>query len=123
MIVDPKQELQLEEEVEDIRKAVEELNEKFEELKENDNPILVCDLCNFEFELLEGALKTVRIDNVDITYFECPRCNRKYIAHCKDKYLRDTLRTGRIKSRKQRETMVKRSKMLAIKYKHKIDKL
>ena len=89
----------------------------------NEKPILVCDDCKHEFELVEEALKTVRIDNVDITYFECNNCNKKYIAHCKDKYLRDALRTGRVKSKKQRETMIKRSNMLAIKYKHKIDKL
>ena len=89
----------------------------------NEMPILVCDDCKREFELVEVALKTVRVDNVDITYFECDNCNKKYIAHCKDKYLRDTLRTGRVRSKKQREIIIKRSNMLTVKYKHKIDKL
>ncbi|SCI45591.1 Uncharacterised protein [uncultured Clostridium sp.] len=49
----------------------------------------ICDNCKQEIQIEAKDIKLKSIDElmVNVTYFECSRCNKKYIVSCVDKYI------------------------------------
>ncbi|MEG0667832.1 MAG: hypothetical protein RR460_04325 [Clostridium sp.] len=46
-----------------------------------------CDICDIVFRIEVESLKVTIRDTVTINYFECTKCNHKYITACYDEYV------------------------------------
>lgn len=46
-----------------------------------------CDICDNEFMISKEKVINQKINEIDINYFECIRCNHKYISSCYDSYI------------------------------------
>ena len=50
---------------------------------------VVCDKCKDEFNI---KFQTKNKGNLQVTYFECPKCNERYIVNVTDKKLRKDMK-------------------------------
>lgn len=75
---------------------------------------VICDKCEKGFPIPD-KLKQKRIEKVDVSYFECPHCEAKYITHCMDKRIKEGIRRGW-----NPRTLKRASDRLADKMKHKL---
>ena len=44
----------------------------------------ICNNCLDEFEAESGSIQTVKIDGMEIQFFPCPSCGRKYVIFAAD---------------------------------------
>lgn len=43
-----------------------------------------CDICDVEFEIDNSKMKVKNVNDIEVNYFECHKCNHKYITSCYD---------------------------------------
>ena len=46
-----------------------------------------CDICDVEFEIDNSKMKVKNVNDIEVNYFECHKCNHKYITSCYDNYV------------------------------------
>lgn len=42
--------------------------------------LTICDKCNHKYNIEQKDLKIERKEDIEETYFDCPKCNEKYIV-------------------------------------------
>ncbi len=57
------------------------------------NPILNCDECGKDFKLKQGRIRTENVaEEIERTYFKCPKCKHKFIVMYKDAEIKENLK-------------------------------
>ncbi len=46
-----------------------------------------CDICDIEFEINSFEIKVKNVNGIKVNYFECHKCNHKYVTSCYDNYV------------------------------------
>lgn len=56
------------------------------------HPVVTCDECKHKFKLKPSKIKIEKVtEEVERTYFVCPKCKHRFIVIYKDKELNDNL--------------------------------
>ncbi|BFN04375.1 hypothetical protein [Clostridium tetani] len=57
------------------------------------NPVVTCDKCGKDFKLKQNRLKIEIVkENIERTYFKCPKCKHKFIVMYKDQEIKENLK-------------------------------
>ena len=57
---------------------------------------LVCDSCKTEFNVDDEKLLKVTEGDIEVQYFECPKCERKYIVFTTNERMRELVEKRRL---------------------------
>lgn len=79
-----------------------------------------CDICDVEFEIDNSKMKVKNVNGIEVNYFECNKCNHKYITSCYDNYvLREQKKLKKLDEKiattidgKEREKLIIKSRKL-----------
>lgn len=57
------------------------------------NPVVTCDECEKEFKLKQSRIKVeVVAEEIEKSYFRCPKCKHKFIIMYKDREVKENLK-------------------------------
>lgn len=55
------------------------------------NQAIVCDFCNETFTLEPKGIETTTVGDLEIQYFTCPKCHRKFLVLATDPEMRELI--------------------------------